>query len=177
MSRNIRTFKWEDWNSWKVPSIMKEIEKRSSFQPIGEMSFGDALWSQEGMGIYIFYDNDYTPLYIGKVGSRSFLERISGHLDTHLHKGGSHTGWFNTFQKRWVSHFDEEDTEAKKNYLSNIAFHTLRIPAGSGDKIKNIEKLMIHYYNPILNRGTKISDKSNFAHLRERMEDHVSEIG
>ena len=76
------------------------------------MTFGDALWSQEGMGIYVFYDKDYAPLYIGKVGSRSFLERISGHLDTHIHKGGSHTGWFNTFQKRWVSYFGEDDVEA-----------------------------------------------------------------
>ena len=168
-----RTFEWEDWNMWSVPAIMNEVKERSNFQSIGSMTFGDALWSQEGMGIYIFYDRNYTPLYIGKVGSRSFLERISGHLDTHMHKGGSETGWFNTFQKRWVSYFQEEDIEAKKNYLENIAFHTLQIPAGDSDKIKKIEKLMIHYYNPILNKGTKISDNSIFAYLRERVNEHV----
>ena len=169
----LRTFEWEDWNTWNVPSIMDEVKGRSDFQPIGNMTFGDALWSQEGMGIYVFYDKNYTPLYIGKVGSRSFLERISGHLDTHVHKGGSHTGWFNTFQKRWVDHFKDSDVSAKKNYLSNIAFHTLKIPAGNSDRIKKIEKLMIHYYDPLLNKRTKISDNSIFAYLREQVNDHV----
>ena len=72
-----------------------------------------------------------------------------------------------------VSHFGEEDVEAKENYLSSVAFHTLRIPAGDSEKIKKIEKLMIHHYNPTLNRGTKISDNSIFAYLREQVNDHV----
>ena len=172
----LRTFEWEDWKSWAVPEIMYQIKDNSFFESIGSMSFGDALWSQEGMGIYVFYNEEYEPLYIGKVGSRSFLERISGHMDTHVHKGGSHTGWFNTFQKRWVDYFKDSDIVAKKKYLKNVAFHTLKIPAGNPDKIKKIEKLMIHYYNPILNRGTKISDKSNFAHLREKVREKVSEL-
>ena len=66
---------------------MKNVENLLGFEPIGSMTFGDALWSQEGMGIYIFYKDNYVPLYIGKVASRSFLERISGHMDTHVHKG------------------------------------------------------------------------------------------
>ncbi len=172
----VRTFEWEEWNNWSIPNIMEKIENKSVFQSIGDMSFGDALWSQEGMGIYVFYDRKYTPLYIGKVGSRSFLERISGHMDTHIHKGGSQTGWFNTFQKRWVSYFNEEDVAAKKNYLKNIAFHTLRIPFENVNQIKKIEKLMIHYYNPVLNKGTLIKPSSKFYYLTENIESRAEFI-
>jgi len=172
----IRSFDWESWKNWTVPEIMHQIKKNVSFESIGDMSFGDALWSQEGMGIYIFYKEDYVPLYIGKVASRSFLERISGHLDTHVHKGGSQTGWFNTFQKRWVDKFQQNDTIAKKDYLKNVAFHTLQMPVDNAELIKRVEKLMIHYYNPILNKGTIIKESSKFHNLISCLENSVESM-
>jgi len=172
----IRTFAWDDWSSWTVSTVMKNVENLLGFEPIGSMTFGDALWSQEGMGIYIFYKDNYVPLYIGKVASRSFLERISGHMDTHVHKGGSHTGWFNTFQKRWVDHFGHGDIEAKEKYLKHVSFNTLKMPTGNAELIKKVEKLMIHHYDPLLNRGTKISDGSKFRHLRENISHQIKNI-
>ena len=172
----VRSFEWDDWNSWTVPSIMEKVKSNIGFESIGSMTFGDALWSQEGMGIYIFYKDDYAPLYIGKVASRSFLERISGHMDTHVHKGGSHTGWFNTFQKRWVEHFDEGDIQAKRNYLRDVSFNTLKMPTGNPELIKKIEKLMIHHYDPSLNRSTEISKGSKFHYLKESIEKQIKSI-
>jgi hypothetical protein len=172
----IRSFDWDEWKNWSIPAVMNNIENSISFESIGEMSFGDALWSQEGMGIYVFYKDDYVPLYIGKVASRSFLERISGHMDTHIHKGGSHAGWFNTFQKRWVEKFNENDTVAKKNYLKSVAFSTLKMPVNNSDTIKKIEKLMIHHYNPVLNRGTAISNNSKFHYLIENVKRPIGDI-
>ena len=172
----IRSFDWENWKNWPVSEVMTQIEKNVPFEPIGEMSFGDALWSQEGMGIYVFYKNNHVPLYIGKVASRSFLERISGHLDTHVHKGGSQTGWFNTFQKRWVENFQQNDTIAKKDYLKNVAFHTLKMPVDNSELIKRVEKLMIHHYNPILNKGTIIKESSKFYSLLDCLDNPVESI-
>ncbi len=173
---SIRSFDWDEWKNWSVPEVMRNIKDSIGFESIGEMSFGDALWSQEGMGIYVFYKNDYVPLYIGKVASRSFLERISGHMDTHVHKGGSHTGWFNTFHKRWVEQFGGNDTAAKKDYLKSVAFNTLKMPTGDSEMIKRVEKLMIHHYSPALNKGTMISDNSKFYHLIESLGKPVGSI-
>lgn len=173
----IRTFKWEEWKDWSVLDVMSNVKDRIGFEPMGEMTFSDALWSQEGMGIYCFYKDDYVPLYIGKVASRSFLERISGHLDTHTHKGGSSTGWFNTFQQRWVEHFNHDDHVAKRSYLSSVAFNTFQVPASNSPSIPYIEKLMLHYLDPALNRGTKIGKKSKYHPLLESSTSSFEEVG
>ena len=172
----LRTFKWEEWCEWTPSNLMKNVKSRIGFVPMGEMSFSDALWSQEGMGIYCFYKDDFVPLYIGKVASRSFLERISGHLDTHVHKGGSSTGWFNTFQQRWVLHFKQDDYEAKQNYLNDVAFNTFQVPVEKCKSIPQIEKMMLHSLNPVLNRGTKIGRKSKYYRLLEFADEKFSRI-
>ena len=173
----IRAFEWEEWSDWTPLDLMGNVKSRIGFIPMGEMSFSDALWSQEGMGIYCFYRDDFVPLYIGKVASRSFLERISGHLDTHTHKGGSSTGWFNTFQQRWVEHFGDEDKEAKSRYLKEVAFNTFQVPVSKSSSIPQIEKVLLHSFSPALNRGTEIKKKSKYYPLLEVATNNFKTIG
>jgi len=173
---SIRAINWELWQNWYVKDVMSNISDQLGFKPMGDMSWADALWSQEGCGIYIFYTSDFKPLYIGKVASRSFLERISGHLDTHVHKGGSENGWFNTFQQRWVERYKTEDVRAKHDYLSTVGFNTLKMPYGDSDLISKIEKILIHVYDPILNRRTQISKKSKYRELLENIGDPINLI-
>jgi hypothetical protein len=158
---------WEDWKDIPADQLLSTFKTSHKFKPVGRVSYADALWAQEGCGLYIFHDMDWSPWYLGKVASRSFLERISGHMDTHAHKGGSHTGWFNTFHKRWADYLGQPDEVAKCSYLNCAGLMILRMPATDKKEIARAEKYLMHVLDPKLNRRTKITKKSKFVKLLE----------
>ena len=172
----IRQIPWSEWSTWNPGAIMEAAATKLPWVPMEDMSFADALWSQEGMGIYVFHNRYYDPIYIGKVSARSFLERISGHLDTHLHKGGGHTGWFNTFHQRWCEYYDDADSSAKTRYLAHVGFFTLEVPVEKKDSIQSLEKMLLHHYDPVLNKKTSIGKSSKFKPLLESYDLTVAEI-
>ncbi len=161
---------WEEWKDFPLKDSIQHIRKQCRYSPMGGVTFNDALWYQEGCGIYIFHDEIFKPYYVGKVASRSFLERISGHLDTHAHKGGSHTGWFNTFHKRWAAHLMQSDEVAKCAYMSCVGLLILRMPHGDKAAIARVERTLIHAYDPSLNRRTQIGKRSVYAPLLEKLQ-------
>ena len=162
---------WEEWKDFSLGSSLESIRADHSFMPMGRATFNDALWCQEGCGIYVFHDDAFNPWYIGKVASRSFLERISGHLDTHAHKGGGHTGWFNTFHQRWSAHLEQPDEIAKCAYMSCVGLLILRMPHGDKSAIGRVERTMIHTYDPALNRKTQIGKRSKYFPLLEKLDE------
>ena len=153
---------WREWKDEEPEELLSCGD--SGFVPMGDVPYRDVLWAQEGQGIYVFHDKNWVPYYIGKCTGRTFLGRISAHLDTHYHKGGSAAGWFNTFQKRWVQHFGVTDREAKEKYLDECGMIILEMPVDPA-AVGALEKYLIHLYNPILNRSTTISSKSKFAYM------------
>ena len=167
---------WDDWKSIPVNELLPTFRQKYSFTPMGRVTYAHALWAQEGCGLYLFHDADWNPWYLGKVASRSFLERISGHLDTHQHKGGSHTGWFNTFHQRWATHLTQPDETAKAAYLSCMQLVILRMPPWKKAEIAKAEKYLMHVLDPKLNRRTKITKRSKFAPLLEHGECGTGEL-
>ena len=158
---------WEQWKDIPADELLNTLRKSYGFKAIGQASYADALWAQEGCGLYLFHDKEWPPWYLGKVASRSFLERISGHMDTHVHKGGGHTGWFNTFHQRWSEYLGQEDEVAKCSYLACAGLMILRMPTGKKAEIARAEKYLMHVLSPKLNRKTQITKRSKFAPLLE----------
>ena len=163
----MHALEWDDWKNIPADELLRTMCQSHGFKSMGSVTYADALWAQEGCGLYLFHDKEWQPWYLGKVASRSFLERISGHMDTHAHKGGSHTGWFNTFHQRWVEYLEQPDEIAKGAYLSCCGLLVLRMPAGKKEDIARAEKYLMHVLNPKLNRRTQISERSKFKDLLE----------
>lgn len=158
---------WSTWRKERLQTAISQVSQDLTFQPLATTPLAQALWCQEGCGIYVFHDSTFTPLYVGKVSSRSFLERISAHMDTHGHKGGGPAGWFNTFHQRWVLHRGEADVEAKHNYLHHTGLLLLRIPHGDAGAIERVERALIHTHDPPLNRRTQIREGTKHWPLLE----------
>ena len=84
-------FEWEGWKGISPETLLHPSRFKDEclqFTPMGDVTYRLALWAQEGQGIYVFHDKNWVPYYIGKCTGRTFLGRISAHLDTHYHKGG-----------------------------------------------------------------------------------------
>lgn len=142
---------------------------------IGEAPYGRALECQEGCGIYVFHDAEFRPLYVGKVSSRSFLERLSAHMDAHGHKGGADKGWFNTFHQRYEEHYGAYGLEAKREYLATCGLLLLRMPHGDAAAIERVEKALIHLHDPPLNRKTQIKKGNKHWKLLEGLNQSMAE--
>jgi len=110
---------------------------------IGDLKLIDLIYEKQSMtGVYIIFDKDESPVYIGKTGSRAILERLAAHLD--LRPGA----YMNSFlcalagkrKQRKGPHATEEDL---KNVYENALTHKfvfIQIP-NTEDHKKKITKL------------------------------------
>lgn len=158
---------WSDWRSMPLAETVRQISRGLEFMAIRDVGTERYLMSQEGCGIYIFHDAEFLPLYVGEVSSRSFLERLSTHMDAHGHKGGADKGWFNTFHQHYEERYEVYGLEAKREYMAACGLLLLRMPHGDGSAIKRIERVLQHIHNPHLNclkRGNQIGPKSTYKH-------------
>lgn len=92
---------------------------------IGELKLVDLIFEKQSMtGVYVIFDKDDTPVYVGKTGSRAILERLAGHFD--MREGA----YMNTFlcalagkrKQRIGPHATEEDL---KNVYENALTHKI----------------------------------------------------
>ena len=96
-------------------------------------------------GIYVFFAADNrTSLYVGKVVSPQFIERIPSHLG--LREGS----WFNQFLRAHMNHSNASSLpEAAR---SAFHCHLVLLPTPH-NLIKNLEKLLIVALKPKYNRA------------------------
>lgn len=132
---------------------IKEIERRidpSSAIKLDEIRLSD-LVLYPGTGIYLFYDAENKPRYIGSCLSRSFIERIPSHFDT---RRGA---YLNTVSKRMADSektVNDDLTSIVMSGLPKLKLILIGIPCRSKhDKkiVQKVERDLIVKLRPDLN--------------------------
>lgn len=64
-----------------ITELFDRVLKKKKVK-IKDLKLVDLIFNKESMvGVYIFFDENNIPIYVGKTGSRAILERLAGHFD------------------------------------------------------------------------------------------------
>lgn len=128
-----------------IPDLVRKIENIGGVS-IGELKITDLVLPAESCtGIYFFLDENEQVVYVGKISSRSFLDRIAGHLD--LRK----SAFMNTILQRANSNAEAKDYGDV--FYNKVVNYKLKICAVKGNadlnvkrKICELERCFIRHY-------------------------------
>ena len=128
-----------------ITDLISEIENIGGVS-IGELKITDLVLPAESCtGIYFFLDENEQVVYVGKISSRSFLDRIAGHLD--LRK----SAFMNTILKRANSNAKAKDYgDVFYNKVVNYKLKICAVKGNAGLNVKRIicelERCFIRHY-------------------------------
>ena len=128
-----------------ITDLISEIENIGGVS-IGELKITDLVLPAESCtGIYFFLDENEQVVYVGKISSRSFLDRIAGHLD--LRK----SAFMNTILQRANSNAEAKDYgDVFYNKVVNYKLKICAVKGNAGLNVKRIicelERCFIRYY-------------------------------
>ena len=128
-----------------ITDLISEIENIGGVS-IGELKITDLVLPAESCtGIYFFLDENEQVVYVGKISSRSFLDRIAGHLD--LRK----SAFMNTILQRANSNAKAKDYgDVFYNKVVNYKLKICAVKGNAGLNVKRIicelERCFIRYY-------------------------------
>ncbi|MFA7268965.1 MAG: hypothetical protein WC073_06450 [Sterolibacterium sp.] len=94
-------------------------------------------------GVYVFYDDQDVPWYVGKASSRSFVERIPSHFDPRA------DGWFGTLPKRIMSIC--KTTDYCDAIQLGLSLRLVLIGVQTKDVATKVENVLRTYLQPMLN--------------------------
>ena len=128
-----------------ITDLISEIENIGGVS-IGELKITDIFLPAESCtGIYFFLDENEQVVYVGKISSRSFLDRIAGHLD--LRK----SAFMNTILQRANSNAKAKDySDVFYNKVVNYKLKICAVKGNAGLNVKRIicelERCFIRHY-------------------------------
>ena len=128
-----------------IPDLVRKIENIGGVS-VGELKITDLVLPAESCtGIYFFLDENEQVVYVGKISSRSFLDRIAGHLD--LRK----SAFMNTILQRANSNAEAKDYGDV--FYNKVVNYKLKICAVKGNTdlivkriICELERCFIRHY-------------------------------
>lgn len=97
---------------------------------------------REQSGVYVLYDKDMMPIYIGQAGkgNANLFNRLKQHKSDHLWNRWSFFSWFGLCK------------ENQNGTLSLIDKPGRKISGGVGDALDDIEGVLIQVVEPLLNK-------------------------
>ena len=117
-----------------IPDLVRKIENIGGVS-IGELKITDLVLPAESCtGIYFFLDENEQVVYVGKISSRSFLDRIAGHLD--LRK----SAFMNTILQRVNSNAEAKDYVDV--FYNKVVNYKLKICAVKGNAGLNVKRII-----------------------------------
>ena len=117
-----------------IPDLVRKIENIGGVS-IGELKITDLVLPAESCtGIYFFLDENEQVVYVGKISSRSFLDRIAGHLD--LRK----SAFMNTILQRANSNAETKDYGDV--FYNKVVNYKLKICAVKGNADLNVKRII-----------------------------------
>lgn len=117
-----------------ITDLVSKIEKIGGVS-IGELKITDLVLPAESCtGIYFFLDENEQVVYVGKISSRSFLDRIAGHLD--LRK----SAFMNTILQRANSNAAAKDYGDV--FYNKVVNYKLKICAVKGNAGLNVNQII-----------------------------------
>jgi hypothetical protein len=144
---------YEQIENLTIKEFKEKLNKSFKF-PIGDLKLTDLIYEKRSLnGVYIIYDMEDKPAYIGKAGSRAFLERIAAHLDLRINTP------FNSFlralarnDKNLVCRLSEINEEQIKEVYENALKHKIvLIELHDKDRTKRLESILCRELKPSLN--------------------------
>jgi len=101
----------EDLTINQLMNVIINCEKKK----IGELKLIDLIYEKQSYtGVYIIFDENDIPVYVGKSSSRAILERMAAHLDFR-------TGVpMNTFLRKLVLHSNPEIKNIDRHELAKV---------------------------------------------------------
>lgn len=128
---------------------------------IRDIKLVDLIYDRQSLiGIYVIFDQNDKPVYVGKTASRSILERISAHFDLRPN------GFMNTFlcalagMKKGRNRPQATDDELKLAFDKSLNFKLVFVGIEERDKISKIESILARELKPELN---SIKGKSPYS--------------
>ena len=117
-----------------ITDLVSKIENIGGAS-IGELKITDLVLPAESCtGIYFFLDENEQVVYVGKISSRSFLDRIAGHLD--LRK----SAFMNTILQRVNSNAEAKDYVDV--FYNKVVNYKLKICAVKGNAGLNVKRII-----------------------------------
>ena len=117
-----------------ILDLVRKIENIGGVS-IGELKITDLVLPAESCtGIYFFLDENEQVVYVGKISSRSFLDRIAGHLD--LRK----SAFMNTILQRANSNAAAKDYGDV--FYNKVVNYKLKICAVKGNAGLNVNQII-----------------------------------
>lgn len=155
---------FKDVKNKKLVDVFSLINKSKKIK-IETIKLIDMIYlNQSLIGVYIFFDSENQPIYVGKCSSRSFLERIASHYDLRV------TGIMNNFLCA-LAHKPKGRNckkiklkELQNAYLKSLKYKLLfiELPLYFRDRILKYENLFISKYKEtLLNKEKKFYVKFN----------------
>jgi len=143
---------FKDIKNKKLVDVFSLINKSKKIK-IEDIKLIDIIYiNQSLIGIYIFFNPENQPIYVGKCSSRSFLERIASHFDLRV------TGIMNNFLCALID--KPKGRNSKKislKELQNAYFISLKykllfieLPNSFRNKILKYENLFISKFKKTL---------------------------
>jgi hypothetical protein len=143
------------YNEIKHQTIAELAERldNGSKAAIINMKLVDLIHEDEpSCGVYIFYNQEGKPCYVGKSSSRTFIERISSHLDSR--KGAFFSSFLWAIAKSTRNNVTEK--QLRDAYIEAIKCQIAFIHLKDKEKCIKLEKYLIYYFKnrkiPILNK-------------------------
>ena len=146
---------FKDVKNKKLVDVFSLIN-RSKKLKIENIKLIDMIYMKQSLiGVYIFFNLENQPIYVGKCSSRSFLERIASHFDLR------DSGFMNNFlcaliqknRKRSPKKITQKDLQ--KAFMSALECKILFIefPITYKSLITKFENILIRkFYNTVLNK-------------------------
>ena len=125
---------------------------------IKDIKLMDLIYERQSLiGIYVFFDPNDKPVYVGKTGSRSILERISAHYDLRP------SGFMNTFlcalagMRKGRKEPQANLEDLKIAFDKSLEYKLVFVEISEKSKITTIESILARELRPELNsiKGTK----------------------
>lgn len=125
---------------------------------IKDIKLIDLIYDRQSLiGVYVIFDPNGKPVYVGKTGSRSILERISAHYDLRPN------GFMNTFlcalagMKKGRNGPQATSEDIKIAYDKSLDYKLVFVEIAEKSKITTLESILARELKPELNsiKGTK----------------------
>ena len=147
-----------------VCSLVKLIAKKKK-KALSDLKLIDLIFDKKSLiGVYILFDNNDNPIYVGKTGSRAILERIASHLDLREDAFMNNFLCALTGKKKGKKNETATEKEILNVYDFAINCKILFIQIPEKKLINRVEKVLLDQIKPKLNNLTgvkayNISDK------------------
>lgn len=143
---------YEQVKALSIGDLKQLIITSSSKKFVKDIKLIDFLESERSLiGVYVFFDLDEKPVYVGKTSSRSILERVAAHYD--LRPLGFMNSFLSSLSGNRMSRIlpRASDEDLKRAFRMSLDYKLLFIELAHKAQINTLENILSREFEPPLN--------------------------